>query len=557
MNSVLRFSGMAILAAAVCLLLPVAGRAADQQASEQVAQISAGGAAVDWQPLVSYDRLELTVSGPDGTVFHQEFAAGVTPTFGLFDAAGNHRPDGSYTYQLLVAPRVDPRLKRALAAAHAAGDDKAAQDLQKSGRLPQPLVQSGSFAIQGGTLVVAGATESRQAGAIQSAHAPQITHATGADQVIPDDLIVQGSACIGLDCVNNESFGFDTIRLKENNTRIKFDDTSTGTGFPNHDWQLTANDSASGGANKFSIEDITASTVPFTVTGSAPTNSIFVDSTGRVGFRTSTPVLDLHVNTSNTPAMRLEQNNSGGFTAQTWDIAGNEANFFVRDVTGGSRLPFRIRPGAPTSSIDINASGNVGIGTASPADKVDIQGDAAGAVTGRIKNANATGFSGWEYVDETGTVGLFFGLDNANNVTRFNSLNGNPIVFLLDSTERLRFPTTGNVITAANGAFLSSGGTWTNASSRSYKKDVVGLDASEALAAVRKLDPVKFRYQTEPGQQHVGFIAEDVPELVAMNDRKSLSSMDIVAVLTKVVQEQQKTIEQLSARLADLEHEKK
>ena len=53
-----------------------------------------------------------------------------------------------------------------------------------------------------------------------------------ADNVIPDDTIIQGSACIGLDCVNNESFGFDTLRLKENNTRIKFDDTSTSPGFP-------------------------------------------------------------------------------------------------------------------------------------------------------------------------------------------------------------------------------------------------------------------------------------------------------------------------------------
>src|SRR5690242_13135282 len=113
-----------------------------------------------------------------------------------------------------------------------------------------------------------------------------------ADDVIPDDLIVQGSACVGLDCVNNESFGFDTIRLKENNTRIKFEDTSTSTGFPSTDWQLTANDSASGGANKFSIEDITDAKVPFTITGNAPTNSIFVDSTGRVGLRTATPVLD-------------------------------------------------------------------------------------------------------------------------------------------------------------------------------------------------------------------------------------------------------------------------
>ncbi len=43
----------------------------------------------------------------------------------------------------------------------------------------------------------------------------------------------------------------------------------------------------------------------------------------------------------------------------------------------------------------------------------------------------------------------------------------------------------------------------------------------------------------------MGFIAEDVPELVANKDRKGLSPMDIVAVLTKVVQRQQKDIEEL------------
>ena len=35
-----------------------------------------------------------------------------------------------------------------------------------------------------------------------------------ADVVVPDDQIVQGSVCAGPDCVNNESFGFDTVRLK-------------------------------------------------------------------------------------------------------------------------------------------------------------------------------------------------------------------------------------------------------------------------------------------------------------------------------------------------------
>lgn len=41
----------------------------------------------------------------------------------------------------------------------------------------------------------------------------------------------------------------------------------------------------------------------------------------------------------------------------------------------------------------------------------------------------------------------------------------------------------------------------------------------------------------------MGFIAEDVPELVATKDRKGMSPMDVVAVLTKVVKEQQEAIQ--------------
>jgi len=175
------------------------------------------------------------------------------------------------------------------------------------------------------------------------------------DQVIADDLIVQGSGCFGFDCVNNESFGFDTIRMKENNTRIAFDDTSVGS-FPSNDWQIEANPSASGATSSFSIIDVTGSKTPFKIEAGAKTNALYVSSSGRIGLGTSTPVLDAHIANSNTPAVRLEQNSSGGFTAQTWDMAGNEANFFIRDATGGSSLPFRIRPGAPTSSIDISSN---------------------------------------------------------------------------------------------------------------------------------------------------------------------------------------------------------
>ena len=52
-----------------------------------------------------------------------------------------------------------------------------------------------------------------------------------ADIVVPDDQIVQGSQCVGLDCVNNETFGFASQIYKENNNRILFNDTSATPGF--------------------------------------------------------------------------------------------------------------------------------------------------------------------------------------------------------------------------------------------------------------------------------------------------------------------------------------
>jgi hypothetical protein len=396
--------------ALACFNASAFGQTTDDK--NRLAPISGNGSSVRWDVPVQYSSLTLTVSGPDGQVFRKELKSGSPVEFTLLDKKGSRLPDGVYNYELRLTPEIPAEVGKALKAARARGgdDDQApTREMVKRGLLPaQAPVQSGSFTVLRGSVIVAGATESGaravgktdtnkrgfvpvrslppgdtiQDGTIMVAsHAvendpPRVSWKSLAtfpfpdplmpDQVIPDDLIVQGSLCVGFDCVNNESFGFDTIRLKENSTRIKFEDTSVGS-FPSNDWQLTANDSASGGANKFSIEDITGSKVPFTITAGAATNSIFVDSTGRLGLRTSTPVLDIDANTSNTPAIRLEQNSSGGFTAQTWDIGANEANFFVRDVTGGSRLSFRIRPGAPTSSIDIAADGDVGIGTASPA----------------------------------------------------------------------------------------------------------------------------------------------------------------------------------------------
>src|ERR1043165_6075913 len=409
-----------------------------------------------------------------------------------------------------------------------------------------------------------------------------------ADQVIADDLIVQGSTCVGLDCVNNESFGFDTLRLKENNTRIKFQDTSTSAGFPSNSWQLTANDSASGGLNKFSIESTTAATVPFTVVGAAPTNSVFVASTGRVGFRTSAPGLDLHITTGDTPAHRLEQTSANGFTAQTWDIGANEANFFVRDLTGGSRLPFRLRPGAPTSSIDIAATGKVGVGTASPATKLavststDIDGislDTSGknpvfqlltsgtrraqiGIAGGL-NQQASGAVENDTVFRTEGGGNLIIDTNAGALTPILTLkSGNGNVGIGTTAPAAKLHTTGSVRfegvpNCGSGIVSSANGTLSClASSRTVKNLAGELSTQTALANIMALRPYTGSYKETPDVPEHWLIAEEVaavdPALVGLHEGKPhvVKTQNVVADLVAVVQQQQQQIEELRRLVA-------
>ena len=118
---------------------------------------------------------------------------------------------------------------------------------------------------------------------------------TALDIVNADDLIVQGSLCVGFDCVLNESFGFDTIRLKENNTRIKFEDTSVG-GFPTTNGSSRRTTSASGGAEQVLDRGHHGRQGPVHGRGRRAHQFALRGITGRVGFRTQRPVLDVHLN---------------------------------------------------------------------------------------------------------------------------------------------------------------------------------------------------------------------------------------------------------------------
>lgn len=540
--------------------------------------LSAAGSNVRWDVKTGYASATLTVAAPDGRVFRKELKAGTAPEFTIVDREGNRLPDGQYTYELRLTSVVSKATKEMLMAARGKDDDpEGVRSTRKPVAIPdQSRVQSGGFSILNGAILVAGAVE--EAGSRPTSKTntqPRLTEVTRAavtklrqhhlsavllpDQVIPDDLIVQGSACVGLDCINGEVFGFDTIRMKENNTRLQFDDTSTTAGFPTNNWQIRANSSASGGASFLAFVDQGASgnsetgTIVFEVDAGAPANSLKVSSNGKVGLRTATPVLDLHITTSDTPAHRLEQTSAGGFTAQTWDVAGNEANFFVRDVTGGSRLPFRIRPGAPTSSVDISASGNVGIGTASPSGKLDVAGTLM--LTG---NAFANGPSISKSND-----GLLLVGGTTHGVRINNQTN---------TTELVRVTNAGNVgigtdapteTLSVNGtASKTGGGAWAVFSDERLKN--IKGNFNTGLKAVMQLQPLRYEYRRnnalglKADGDHIGFGAQAVqtviPEAVTRNDNGYLmvNNDPILWTMLNAIKEQQKEIEQLKGQVRQL-----
>jgi hypothetical protein len=584
MNQVRSRSLRTLFIVLVMAALPVLALAADKPLARMATSISS----VEWQSIGDAERMTLSVTGPDGFYFSKTFPAGKNPSLSLRDITSEN-PDGSYSWELRAIPRISKEVRQQLAAAREAGDDETIGKISRDNGLGNTPVQSGGLMVVHGAFVSSDQTEPKgpsqvSVSAVTTTATSGTTHGApirALDNVVADDQIVQGSLCVGFDCVNGESFGFDTIRLKENNTRITFTDTSTGA-FPSTDWTLEANDTASGGANRFSIVDATAVTTPFTVKGAAPTNSVFVDSTGKVGFRNAAPGLDLHMTTGDTPAIRFEQSAASGFTAQTWDIGANEANFFVRDLTGGSKLSFRIRPGAPTSSIDIAANGNVGVGTASP-------GTSRLNVNDSTQLAPRVGLTGQEFLAAANTstdgVGLLLGVNRTGNrqlwiadtasltqnttnkVVRIGPDNGDISVLFTNGTATNMILNAGggfvgigisptSPIHHSNGATLSTGGVWTNASSRALKDNIVDLPTADAKKTLEGLQPVTYTYKVAPNEHHVGFIAEDVPDLVATTDRKGLSSMDIVAVLTSVVKDQQKTIDELKTRLDEMQNQK-
>ena len=329
--------------------------------------------------------------------------------------------------------------------------------------------------------------------------------------------------------------------------------TSLFQGFNNSTHEYRINNVASSGSINFMI-------------GSS--SKFLVDNSGNIGVSQPTPAYKLDVLHGGGNGLRVKS--SASFSAVDIDAATGDAalRFFANGV---SQWNIRNRPadnfleifelgGGGTRMVIQDATGNVGIGVDPPAYKLDIlQGGASGIHVG-----STASFTVIDLDSANGDSALRF---QKAGVSMWNTRN-RPAddyyeIFEIGSGSRFVIQnTTGfvglgginpaNPLEMASGAKVTAGGVWTNASSRSFKDDIRDLPEDAAMETLRGLTPVTYVYKADRSERHVGFIAEDVPALVATPDRKGMSAMDVTAVLTKVVQQQQKTIEEQNQLLEKL-----
>lgn len=397
--------------------------------------------------------------------------------------------DGLFKVEVVLTPRLTADQKRHLA------EDRSGIDI---------------FSIDANQNVIAGIIRIQQGQLVSSTREEAIEEAAAdqdlplRDQVFNDDLIVSSSLCVGFDCANGESFGSDTVRLKENNLRIHFDDTSNSASFPGNDWRLVANDQTNGGANLFALEDSTAGRRIVVFEAGAPANSLYLEDDGDIGLGTTVPVMELHMVDGDTPTVRLEQNGSGGFGSQIWDLAGNETNFFVRDASNSSQLPFRIFPGASTGdSVVIDAQGEVGIGTSTVAATLHVS----------SRNSGRPAF-----------------LVQA----------GSPAVDLLSLAD------SGDMVLS---------GTLAQLSRRDSKEHFRPIDHQMMLTALKKLNISTWNYKHQPDtERHLGPVAEEFYAVYKLGtDADHIATSDMAAVALASSQALLAELESKDQRINELE----
>jgi hypothetical protein len=315
-----------------------------------------------------------------------------------------------------------------------------------------------------------------------------------------------------------------------------------------------------------------------------------VSQFGKLGIGTTLPQRMLHITDNGSlRAQILIDDSNAAANSHYWGLQSADGAFKISSFTDAL---------AGTTRFTIKGStGNVGIGTTTPAHTLDVNGDlnAIYGVNGGYSSVNGTtafGSTVWSldttfhgaaagnsyspttlfglswlrttnanvlssvgeglYGYDNGTLNFAFGTTGGYFVGNVGIASTSPWkTFSVNGTVALAGLTTDTAdaktlcLTAANEVVANTGSTCITSSAR-FKTDIQPLDERSGLAEVLKLSPVSFAYKPEigvPGQQ-VGFIAEDMQaidsRLVVLDASSTPFTVryeNLTAILAKAIQE--------------------
>jgi len=122
-------------------------------APQEIATVNVTPSFIEWQLRKNnYEAVTLRVSLPNGgPVLESQFHQGEVVAF---DLVGNF-PDGSYTYELIVTPRLAKGIKQAMENSRKKGDTSVVENLLNQGVIPRIAeTQTGYFTVANGAIVL-------------------------------------------------------------------------------------------------------------------------------------------------------------------------------------------------------------------------------------------------------------------------------------------------------------------------------------------------------------------------------------------------------------------
>jgi len=320
--------------------------------------------------------------------------------------------------------------------------------------------------------------------------------------------------------------------------------------------------------------------------GGAVTERARIDASGNVGIGESSPAAALHVKTStNTPLLLESTIASGGYAE--FQLGASGATIGYLGSAGG------IVTSGAVADLAVRSQANLTFATGGSAERMRITSAGELQLTGNGVLRNQESGGNFSYLQQTSSDARLF--------VQYSQ----PLLFGTNNTERMRIDASGNLLvgnTAYNTAdgnilqgngevfstianslntlhvyditnsvfrFYVSGGGQIHATStsitaisdQSLKENIRDLD--KGLDSILALQPRRFDWKNGNGNDIMGFIAQEVeevmPELVhdtKYNDeetKRGLKMGDMIPSLVKAIQEQNEIINDLRARVAQLE----